>query len=65
MLHQLFNLSKIMKKLYTRLILILPALFPALLTGQTGKLVWSDEFNYTGHPDPASGSMKKHTTDGR
>lgn len=41
-----------MKKLIIRTILLLPALLPALLFGQTKKLVWSDEFNYTGHPNP-------------
>lgn len=42
-----------MNKPGVHIIFFLPVLFPALLTGQTGKLVWSDEFNYTGHPDPA------------
>jgi beta-glucanase (GH16 family) len=41
-----------MKKLIFRTILLMPALLPALLFGQTKKLVWSDEFNYTGHPNP-------------
>lgn len=37
-----------MKKLFVLVILLLPT----LAFSQGKKLVWSDEFNYTGHPDP-------------
>jgi beta-glucanase (GH16 family) len=42
-----------MKKFFILVILLLPALLSGLVFSQTKKLVWSDEFNYTGHPDPA------------
>lgn len=38
-----------MKKIF----LIALIIIPFCTTGQTRKLVWSDEFNYTGLPDPA------------
>lgn len=41
-------MGKVMKKLFIILILF----SPLLVFSQTKKLIWSDEFNYTGHPDP-------------
>lgn len=35
-----------------QLIVLLVSLLPMLAVCQTEKLIWSDEFNYTGHPDP-------------
>jgi beta-glucanase (GH16 family) len=40
--------TSIMKKLFACILLVMPVIAFA----QKGKLVWSDEFNYTGHPDP-------------
>lgn len=41
-----------MKKLFFLTLLLMTAFLPVSLFGQTKKLVWSDEFNYKGHPDP-------------
>lgn len=34
------------------LVLFILSFLPILVAGQNKKLVWADEFNYTGHPDP-------------
>src|SRR5687768_1881682 len=35
-----------------KLLLLIVLLLPAMAYSQKKKLVWSDEFNYAGHPDP-------------
>lgn len=42
-----------MKSFIRKLASLLFLLMPLVAFCQTGKLIWSDEFNYTGHPDPS------------
>lgn len=48
--------SIMMKSFFSICFFLIMTLFA---TGQTKKLIWSDEFNYTGHPDPAKWSYEE------